>query len=196
MSPPSHTLVLASASPYRKQLLERLGLAPLCHPADIDETPQPGESPHQLAGRLASRKAQSVSPLYPEAWVIGSDQVAELDGLPLGKPGSAERAFEQLRACSGKTVVFHTALSLVRHCDGREHHCVERFAVSFRHLSEQQISRYIAAEPAFDCAGSFKMEGLGISLFSAMSGRDPNSLIGLPLIRLIDFLNKEGIAIP
>ena len=196
MATPLPTLILASASPYRKQLLEQAHLDIECHPANIDESPLPSETPSQLAGRLATSKARAVAAQRTNSWVIGSDQVAELDGRALGKPGSATKAAEQLRACSGKTVVFHTGLSLFRHCDAREHHCVERFAVTFRTLSNEQILRYIAAEPAFDCAGSFKIEGLGISLFSALSGRDPNSLIGLPMIRLIDFLNKEGYTIP
>ena len=196
MTTPFPTLILASASPYRKQLLERLGLDIECHPANVDESPLPNETPHQLAGRLASNKARTVGAQHEEAWIIGSDQVAELDGCALGKPGNATKAAEQLRNCSGKTVVFHTGLSPFRHSDAREHHCVERYAVTFRPLSDDQIERYITAEPAFDCAGSFKMEGLGISLFSALSGRDPNSLIGLPLIRLINFLNKEGYTLP
>lgn len=190
------TIILASSSPYRRELLSRIGIAAQCHAPDIDETPFDNEAPAALAARLAIAKAQHIAQHHSNALIIGSDQVAELDGQPLGKPGSRARAIAQLQACSGKTLVFHSGLCLINSNNQRQQHCVERFAASFRTLSQQQIQRYVDREPALDCAGSFKMEGLGISLFRSLNGRDPNSLIGLPLIRLIDFLEAENYPIP
>lgn len=192
----AQTLVLASGSHYRAQLLKNIGLSPQCQPPNIDENPLANEGPAELAGRLAEAKAERIAGQCGDALVIGSDQVADLQGHILGKPGSRERAIEQLSRCAGKTLVFHTGLCLINTRNARRHRCVERFAVSFRPLTQQQIIRYVDAEPALDCAGSFKMEGLGISLFRSLHGSDPNTLIGLPLIRLIDFLNAEGYPLP
>lgn len=195
MSTPQ-TLILASSSRYRARLLCNIGLSPTCQSPDIDESPLANEGPAELAGRLAQAKAEHIAKQHRDALVIGSDQVADLHGHILGKPGSRERAIEQLSRCAGKTLVFHTGLCLINTRTARTHRCVERFAVSFRPLSQQQIIRYVDAEPALDCAGSFKMEGLGISLFRSLHGSDPNTLIGLPLIRLIDYLNIEGYPLP
>ena len=190
------SIVLASGSRYRQQLLSQLGLTATCHAPNIDEAPQTNEKPRDLALRLAKQKANHVTQHYKSALVIGSDQVAELEGRPLGKPGSRERAIEQLQACSGKTLTFHTGLCLINTANSRQQSGTEAFTVDFRKLSHEQITRYVDKEPAFECAGSFKMEGLGISLFERLHGEDPNTLIGLPLIRLIDFLANEGFAIP
>ncbi|WP_336366849.1 Maf family protein [Marinobacter sp. C2H3] len=185
-------LVLASSSPYRKALLERLGLPFDCASPDIDETPLPGERPDILATRLACTKAAALADRYPDAWIIGSDQVAALpDGTLLGKPGSHERARAQLAASQGGQVTFHTGLCLLEaRPDGRRlTHC-EPFTAHFRTLTDQEIDRYLRREQPYDCAGSFKMEGLGIALFERLEGRDPNSLIGLPVIALIDMLRQ------
>ncbi len=190
------TIILASGSPYRRELLARAGIIAESIAPNIDESPLPGESPAGLAQRLAITKARHIAQSHDHALIIGSDQVAELDGRALGKPGTPARAAEQLQACSGKTLIFHTGLCLINSGSGRQQHCVERFAATFRSLDAEQIQRYISREPALDCAGSFKIEGLGISLFRNLHGRDPNSLIGLPLIRLIDFLAAENYPIP
>lgn len=185
-------LVLASTSPYRRALLQRLQVPFDCMPPDVDETALPGESPRELASRLASAKAAAIAGRQPGALVIGSDQVASLAGHPLGKPGSLERARAQLLACSGKTVTFYTGLAL--ECRARELSLatVETFRVHFRPLDEAAVERYLAREPALDCAGSFKVEGLGITLFRALEGRDPTALEGLPLIALTDLLQTAG----
>lgn len=188
-------LVLASSSPYRKKLLSQLGLSFSTASPDIDETPQSGESAPALATRLAEDKAKALAEQFPEHWIIGSDQVAALrDGTRFGKPGDHNRAQVQLRACSGQAVTFHTGLALLDSATGRlESHC-ERFQVHFRSLSDQDIDHYLKVEQPYDCAGSFKMEGLGIALFSALDGRDPNALIGLPLIALTDLLQSWGMS--
>ena len=187
-------IVLASGSAYRAELLHRLGISFARHSPDIDESPKPDETPYDLALRLAEEKASAIARLHPKVLVIGSDQVASLDGKPLGKPGTAERACEQLAACNGKTVSFYTGLCLI----GPEStdSLVDIYRVTFRQLSPEQIQRYVEKELPLDCAGSFKMEGLGISLFEKLEGSDPNTLIGLPLIQLTTLLNKRGIAIP
>jgi septum formation protein len=190
----SDEIVLASGSAYRAELLHRLGLTFTRHSPDIDEQPREGESPRQLALRLAQEKAQAVAHHHPKALVIGSDQVASLKGAPLGKPGTVKRACEQLAACSGETVTFYTGLCLTGL--GQTDSLVDSYSVTFRQLSAQQIQRYVEKELPLDCAGSFKMEGLGISLFERLEGSDPNTLIGLPLIKLTTLLNKRGIAIP
>lgn len=189
-------LILASSSPYRRQLLQRLNL-PFSHQSpSIDETPKPGESANELVLRLASEKAMTVAENNPYALIIGSDQVAVLDEKILSKPGNAETALQQLSACSGRSVTFLTGLCLLNSQSGRQQQLVEPFTVHFRELTQDQLERYIQIEQPFDCAGSFKMEGLGISLFERLEGDDPNSLIGLPLIQLVKLLNKEGVILP
>ncbi len=189
-------IVLASSSRYRQQLVSQLGIHAECHAPNIDETPLNTEKPTETALRLAQQKAAHVDNQYKDALVIGSDQVADLDGIALGKPGDRNRTIEQLQACSGKTLRFHTGLCLINSQSGRQQDCIETFTVCFRPLTTEQITRYVDKEPAFDCAGGFKMEGLGITLFERLSGDDPNTLIGLPLIRLVDFLTKEDYPLP
>ncbi|HIE1097823.1 Maf family nucleotide pyrophosphatase [Stenotrophomonas maltophilia] len=188
------SLVLASTSRYRRELLQRLGLPFDCARPDVDETPSDGETPLTLATRLAAAKAAEVAARHPGAWVIGSDQVADLNGQPLGKPGTVEAACAQLAAMSGQTVRFHTAISLTR--EGESLTAVDLTEVRFRALGHDEIARYVAAEQPLDCAGSFKCEGLGISLFEAIDNRDPTALIGLPLIALCGLLRKAGFAVP
>lgn len=188
-------LVLASGSTYRRRLLERLGLPFVVDPADIDESPRPGETPAALATRLAREKALAVAGRHPQAWVIGSDQVADLDGLALGKPGDPERAAAQLRACSGRQVRFHTALALTR-ADGTVLEGSSCPVVTFRPLDDAEIARYLAADRPFDCAGSFKAEALGISLFESLASDDPTAIEGLPLIALCRLLRRAGIRLP
>ncbi|PTA73427.1 MULTISPECIES: Maf family nucleotide pyrophosphatase [unclassified Stenotrophomonas] len=188
------SLVLASTSRYRRELLQRLGLPFDCARPEVDETPLRGEAPQALAVRLAAAKAAEVAARHPGAWVIGSDQVADLNGQPLGKPGTVEAACAQLAAMSGQTVRFHTAISLTR--DGESLAALDMTEVRFRTLEQAEIARYVAAEQPLDCAGSFKCEGLGISLFEAIDNRDPSALIGLPLIALCGLLRKAGFAVP
>ncbi|WP_312708829.1 Maf family nucleotide pyrophosphatase [Stenotrophomonas sp.] len=187
-------LLLASTSRYRRDLLQRLGLPFDCARPDVDETPAAGEAPAALAVRLAAAKAAEVAARHPGAWVIGSDQVADLDGQPLGKPGTVDAACAQLAAMSGKTVRFHTAISLTRNGDSLT--AVDVTEVRFRVLGQDEIVRYVAAEQPLDCAGSFKCEGLGISLFEAIDNRDPTALVGLPLIALCGLLRQAGFAVP
>ncbi|HET8807873.1 MAG TPA: nucleoside triphosphate pyrophosphatase [Methylophaga sp.] len=186
-------LILGSSSPYRSELLAKLHLPFTTASPNIDESPLIGESPAQLVLRLAENKARKVAEKNLSALVIGSDQVAVLEGDILGKPGTAETAIEQLQAASGKTVTFLTGLALYNAANQQMQSLVEPFEVTFRNLSLAQIQRYVELEQPLDCAGSFKSEGLGISLFSELRGSDPNSLIGLPLIRLIDLLAAQGI---
>ncbi|GHA69827.1 Maf family protein [Cognatilysobacter bugurensis] len=187
-------LVLASTSRYRRELLERLRVPFDVAQPDVDETPRPGEAPQALAVRLADAKAGAVI-RSRDAWVLGSDQVAELDGRPLGKPGDRANAHAQLAAMSGRAVVFHTALSL-RHPDGRCHAACDRTLVRFRTLDGDEIARYVEAEQPLDCAGSFKSEGLGITLFDAIETVDPTALIGLPLIATARLLREAGFRLP
>lgn len=189
-------LVLASTSPFRKALLEKLGLAFSTRAPDIDESPLPGENPEQLVMRLSLRKAQAIEKEFPNALVIGSDQVACIENSILGKPGDREGAIAQLKAASGSKVDFYTGLSLLNTANGRQRTLCEPFTVYFRRLQQDQIERYLDAEKPYNCAGSFKSEGLGISLFERLQGDDPNALIGLPLIRLVELLEAEGIGIP
>ena len=189
------TLILASSSPYRRQLLEQLGLAFECASPAIDESPLAAETPAALAARLAQAKARALIKHYSQHWIIGSDQTASLDGRILGKPGNFANAQAQLRACNGKRVEFLTGLCLLDSRTGESETIVEPFAVQFRQLSAEQIDRYLEREQPFDCAGSFKVEGLGIALFERLEGDDPNALIGLPLIRLITLLQNAGIAV-
>lgn len=186
-------LILASTSPYRKTLLEKLKIPFICSSPNVDERPQNGEQARQLVERLARSKAQAVGTGIPNAYIIGSDQVASLDGKILGKPGNYDRAFEQLKAASGRAVTFHTGLCLFDTSSNTCHSAVEDFVVSFKSLSDKQIVSYLQAEQPYDCAGSFKSEGLGIMLFSALDGRDPNTLVGLPLIRLTELFTELGI---
>jgi len=187
-------LILASTSVYRRELLARLRLPFETARPETDESPLPDESPSELARRLASAKAHAIAKREPDAWVIGSDQVAELDGHCLGKPGNREGAIAQLTAMSGRTVAFRTGLSLCR--GERRLVALDTTTVQFRALSDSEIARYVDAELPFDCAGSFKCEGLGISLFEAIQSRDPTALVGLPLIETARLLREAGFAVP
>jgi len=187
-------LLLASSSPYRKQLLDRLGLPFRCQSPEIDEQPRPGEDPTALAVRLATEKARALAPENPDSLIIGSDQVATLpDNTLLGKPGNHEQARKQLAASSGQCVRFLTGLAVFDARTNTLKTRCESFSAQFRDLSDTEIEYYLKKEQPYDCAGSFKMEGLGIALFEALEGRDPNSLVGLPLIALIDVLKEFGI---
>lgn len=188
-------LLLASGSRYRKQLLERLELEFSCQAPDIDETSLPGETAKALTLRLSEAKAQALAEDYPNHLIIASDQAAQLGQSILGKPGIHHRAIEQLMACSNQAVTFYTGLCLLNTRTGKQQLDCIPFTVHFRQLNRQQIESYIRKEEPLDCAGSFKCEGLGITLFTKMSGDDPNSLTGLPLIRLTDMLLNEGINI-
>ena len=189
-------IVLASSSSYRRELLTRLQLPFTCHSPDIDETPQANESAQALVQRLALSKARALAQHYPQHIIIGSDQVAVLDGKIIGKPLHAEGATQQLSAASGRSLVFLTGLAVIDTRTQIEQVDLVPFTVHFRTLNAAQIQRYISAEQPFDCAGSFKSEGLGVSLFQATEGGDATSLVGLPLIRLCDMLNVCGIAVP
>lgn len=187
------TLVLASTSPYRKILLERLGIDFETASPKTDETALAGETPEALVPRLAEAKARAIASDYSDALIIGSDQVAVLDGAILGKPGDHQTATQQLRNASGREVKFLTGLCLLNTRTGQAHVKLVPFSVVFRELSEAQIQYYLNQEKPYDCAGSFKSEGLGISLFERLDGEDPNALIGLPLIELIRLLSAEGV---
>lgn len=187
------TLILASTSRYRRELLERLRLPFDVHAPDVDETPQPGEPPAALAKRLALAKAQAVASRFPEAVVIGSDQVADLDGEPLGKPGTHEHAVAQLRAMRGRTVVFQTAVAVLRAATGYAGAALAPVTVRFRALGDAEIEYYLRSEQPYDCAGSAKAEALGIALLEAIDSDDPTALIGLPLIRTCALLRAAGI---
>lgn len=187
------SIVLASSSPYRRTLLGRLGFEFACFAPEIDERPLEGESPHSTAARLAEAKARSVASRVGGALVIGSDQVAVMDGQRLGKPGSRDENVAQLLAASGRWVDFLTGVCLLNSNSGVCQLEVVKYSVEFRKLSRPQIECYVDRERAFDCAGGFKAEGLGIVLFSRMRGDDPSALIGLPLIRLSRMLEKEGV---
>lgn len=187
-------LLLASSSTYRQALLKRLGLPFTADSPDIDESPRPGEQPESLALRLSAEKAAALASRYPQHWIIGSDQVASLaDGTLLTKPGDFDTAFRQLTNSSGQSVTFHTGLTLLDASTGEQQSLCESYTAHFRELTDGEIKAYLNAEEPYDCAGSFKMEGLGITLFSALDGRDPNSLIGLPLIALVDMLKSWGV---
>ena len=189
-------LVLASSSPYRRELLERLRLPFIWGAPAIDESHHPEEDAEALVRRLAEAKARALSTQYGQHLIIGSDQVAVLGERILGKPHDFERAREQLLAASGRSVTFLTGLALLDSQSGKcQVDCVP-FSVHFRELSEAQVTRYLEAEQPYDCAGSFKAEGLGVSLFRSTEGSDANSLIGLPLIRLVDMLHAAGVEIP
>jgi septum formation protein len=189
-------LVLGSSSPYRKAVLDKLEIPFRTDTPRITETRSPGEPPGDLVQRLAEMKARDVGSRHPGALIIGSDQVASLDEKILGKPGSRENAIAQLLAASAQTVTFLTGLSLYNSETGRTQTAVEPFVVRFRQLTRTQIERYVDREQPYDCAGSFKSEGYGITLFSGLEGRDPNALMGLPLILLVDLLANEGVRLP
>ncbi|MBW2939212.1 Maf family protein [Zhongshania aquimaris] len=188
-------LILASSSQYRLRLLNQIGLNPICIAPEIDETAHPHEHAITIATRLSEEKARAVAVNQSNALIIAGDQVCDVNGVILGKPGNAGRAKQQLEHCSGQEVIFHTGLCVFNTATNTMHRHTEKVLVHFRHLSDREIDSYIKKEPAFDCAGSFKMEGLGISLFSSIRSDDPNSLIGLPLIKLCEFLRLEGLAI-
>lgn len=185
-------LILASTSPYRRALLEKFGVEFICAAPDTDETPKDSESAAELVQRLAQEKAQSLADKFPNHFIIGSDQVCVIDGKIVGKPGSIENAHQQLRAASGKIITFYTGLCVLNsHTMQREIVC-EPFHVHFRHLTDDEIRTYIKLEMPLYCAGSFMCEGAGILLFSQLEGRDPNALVGLPLIALNEILLKFG----
>jgi MAF protein len=192
-------LLLASSSAYRKQLLEKLQLPFTCASPDIDESIRLDESPHNYVQRLAIEKAKALKDDFPNHIIIGSDQCAVLEAkgqqYVLGKPDTVENAIQQLSQASGQSVTFLTGLCVYNSATQQEISLVEPFIVHFRNLTRTQIERYIDQENPLDCAGSFKSEGLGIRLFSALEGRDPNSLIGLPLIALVDLLEQQGIQV-
>lgn len=194
--PSQPPLILASGSRYRRELLQRLALPFTCESPDIDESARPGETPADLARRLAREKALAVAGRHTAALVIGSDQVADCAGTILGKPGTEAQAIAQLQAASGRTVTFWTGLALVDALSGRMQEAVIRCDVDFRDLCDAEIRRYVAIEQPLDCAGSFKSEGLGIVLFRRLVSDDPTALVGLPLIALCDMLRAEGIALP
>jgi septum formation protein len=186
-------LILASTSRYRRELLSRLRLPFEVQAPHVDETARPGETPLALAQRLALAKARAVAELRPEAVVIGSDQVADLAGYALGKPGTHERAVQQLRRMRGHKVLFHTAVAVVHATRGFERAALCSVAVSFRELSDDEIEHYLRTEQPYDCAGSAKCETLGITLLSAIDSDDPTALIGLPLIRTSELLRLAGL---
>lgn len=188
-------LILASTSKYRKELLSRLRIPFDTDAPHVDETPLPGETPVDTAQRLALAKARTVAARHPGAVVIGSDQVAELDGLRLDKPGTAERAVDQLMAASGRTVEFLTAVRVISANGPAETHAVVPTRVTFRRFDRAIAERYVAIEQPLDCAGSAKAEGLGIALIAAIEGPDPTALIGLPLIALTDLLAAHGLPV-
>jgi septum formation protein len=197
-SPVLHThdnrpVVLGSTSRYRRELLERLRIPFTVAAPDVDETPAAGESPRDLALRLALAKAKAVAAKHPESVVIGSDQVADLAGLPLGKPGEHARAVQQLRQMRGQTVVFQTALAVVCLATGFEAVDLAAVRVVFRDLSDEEIEAYLQAEKPYDCAGSAKSEGLGIALLESIDNDDPTALVGLPLIRTARLLRQAGV---
>lgn len=192
----ARALLLGSTSPYRRELLARLRLPFDTDAPRVDETPQPGEAPRALALRLALAKARDVAARHRQAIVIGSDQVADLAGRPLGKPGTHERAVAQLRAMRGQTVVFQTALAVVCVDTGFEQTDLAAVEVRFRDLTDDEIERYLRAEQPYDCAGSAKSEGLGIALLDAIHSDDPTALVGLPLIRTARLLRAAGLRLP
>ncbi len=186
-------LILASTSPWRRALLEKLAIPFECAAPEVDETPLPGEAPRHLVLRLAQKKAQSLALRYPSHLIIGSDQICVLDGEITGKPLTEENARQQLLKARGNIVTFYTGLALYNSATGHLQTEVEPFDVHFRHLSETEIEDYLRKERPLHCAGSFKSEGLGIALFERLEGRDPNTLIGLPLIALCQMLRREDM---
>lgn len=197
MLPPSSPpeLVLASTSPFRRELLARLGLTFQVANPETDETPLPGETPEALALRLSEAKARAVAAQFPGALIIGSDQVAVSDGEIFGKPGNHERAVAQLKKLRGKTVNFFTGLCLLDTRNNQAHVRGIPTLVTFRDLSDSEIEAYLKREPAYNCAGSAKSEGLGIALIARLEGSDPNALVGLPLIALCDLFRETGLQV-
>ncbi len=193
--PPNRRLILGSTSRYRRELLQRLQtpFEVLAH--YVDETPLPGEKPSVLAARLALAKARAVADAAPDAVVIGADQVADLHGQPLGKPGTHERAVAQLRQMRGQTVIFQTAVAVVCKESGFEQSSLAAVKVTFRDLTDDEIENYLRAEQPYDCTGSAKSEGLGITLLAAIESDDPTALVGLPLIRTCNMIRAAGIAL-
>lgn len=189
----TRALVLASASPYRKALLERLGLPFTIAAPAIDESPVPDEAPADTAVRLAEAKARAAASAHPDALIVGSDQVADFEGAAIGKPRDAAHALEQLRAMQGRTIVFHTGLALLDARSGRCRRALVDVVSTFRQLGDPALEAYLARDRPFDCAGSVKVEALGIALFTRVASDDPTALIGLPLIRLTDMLIAEGL---
>ena len=194
-STPARRLILGSTSPYRRELLSRLAVPFDVVSPEVDETPRIGEAPAQLARRLALAKARAVATNFPQAVVIGSDQVADLNGLSLGKPGSHERAVVQLRQMRGQTVIFQTAVAVVCMQSGFEEVDLAAVKVRFRKLGDDEIENYLRAEQPYDCAGSAKSEGLGIALLESINNDDPTALVGLPLMRTCRMLRAAGITL-
>jgi MAF protein len=188
-------LVLASTSPFRKQLLQRLGVDFDCDKPDIDESPLQDENITDMVVRLAEAKARAIAERHPDALIIGSDQSAVLDGDKLSKPGNYDNAFRQLARASGKRIVFQTGLCLLNTATGEVQSACVPYTVVFRELSDEMIDDYLRREQPYNCAGSFKSEALGIALFERFEGEDPNALVGLPLIRLVRFLENEGVKV-
>lgn len=193
--PGTRAVVLGSTSPYRRELLSRLRLTFDVRAPDVDETPLAGEAPLAIARRLAMAKARAVAAQFPQAVVIGSDQVADLEGIPLGKPGTHANAVAQLRRMSGQEVVFQTAVAVVCLATGFEQLDVAPVRVRFRALTDAEIEAYLHAEQPYDCAGSAKSEGLGVALLEAIDNDDPTALVGLPLIRTCRMLRAAGVRI-
>jgi septum formation protein len=191
---PSLPLILASRSPYRAELLARLRVPFIAQASAVDETPLPGEAVADLTRRLAEAKARALLLRFGRHWILGCDQSAAIDGQPLGQPGSREQARAQLAACSGRSVRFVTAIALLN--GTHLHTASDVTTVRFRSLSSTEIARYVAAEPALDCAGSFKVEGYGITLFEAVESRDPSALVGLPLLATATMLRAAGWQLP
>lgn len=194
--PAATPLILASSSPFRRELLQRLQLPfESVNPA-VDETPQAGEDPLALVARLSRDKAGAGARMHPDAVVIGSDQLAVCAEQILGKPGTSERAEEQLTLLSGREVCFHTGLCVIHGASGRRHECVVETRVRVRHLDADEIRRYVAVDQPLGCAGSFRCESLGITLFEWLRSDDPTALVGLPLIRLAQYLREENFRLP
>lgn len=187
------SLILASSSRYRREVLEKLHLPFQCVSPEIDETPLPDESPEQTSLRLAESKARKVAQAYPNALIIGCDQVATVDGLQIGKPGNHDNAVKQLAMLSGKEVIFHSAICLYNSANQHMQSTIAPYYVKFKPLSPRQIETYLRLEQPYDCAGSAKSEGMGIALLEYMRGDDPNALIGLPVIVLVDMLMQAGV---
>lgn len=195
MNSKKQSIILASTSPFRQQILEKICTSFQCKDPQIDELPMPGETAPQLVKRLAQAKARAVATQCQDHLIIGGDQVAVIDGQIIGKPHTFENALSQLQRASGKIITFYTGLCLYNSGTDSMQVVVEPFNVHFRQLNDAMISHYLHKETPYNCAGSFKSEGLGIALFSHLEGKDPNTLIGLPLITLIELLNNEGIEI-
>lgn len=187
------TLILGSTSRYRRELLQRLRLPFEVHSPEVDETPLEGEAPAALASRLALAKARAVAERFPQAVVIGSDQVADLEGRPIGKPGTHAKAVQQLRDMRGKAVVFQTAVAVVCRAKRHEAQALVPVTVRFRDYNDDEIERYLQAEQPYDCAGSAKSEALGIAMLAAIESSDPTALVGLPLIKTCELLRAAGI---